>query len=82
MRSAAVLLSGIRRSVRRDSRRASIARRRISREGVKTRREVRVETSPTATLRHGTARTNLPRRRYRPAVPEPGISGFLAAVIH
>jgi len=82
MRSAAVLLSGIRRSARRHSRRASIARRRVSREGEKTRREICVEASPIATLRQATARMHLPRRRYRPAVPEPGISGFLAAVIH
>ena len=82
MRSAAVLLSGIRRSVRRDSRRTSIDRRRMARESVKTRREIRVETSPIATLRHATARTYLPRRRYRPDVPEPSVSGFLAAVIH
>jgi len=75
-------LSGIRRSVRRDSRRASIARRRISRDSEKTRRAIRVDASPIATLRHATARMHLPRRRYRPAVPEPGISGFLAAVIH
>jgi hypothetical protein len=82
MRSATVLLSHVRRSVRRFAHRDRHSRRHFPDARRKMRRSARSTVASLVTRRSGAPPVRTTRPRTRPAAPPPTVCGFLAAVIH